>query len=150
MCDSCTTTAARYDYPTTRTGSSGAGGTPGYKTLGYYNANIPGSVGAVAPQIVTLKDTRVVTIPGWGGVSYSDANGVLPGANAGYYSLSSAYPNFANACCQYTDAMCGGGSPPVTGHCAGPRGSNCGKNRTQGQCTAASGSEGEDCQWLLQ
>ena len=110
MCDNCVTTAARYDYPTTRTGSSGVSATPGYKSLGYYNANIPGSVGAVAPQIVTLKDTRVVTVPGWGGVGYNDANGVVSGANAGYYTLSSAYPNFANACCQFTDAMCGGGN----------------------------------------
>ena len=148
MCDSCVTTAARYDYPTSRTGSSGGGGTPGYKTLGYYNANIPGSVGAVAPQIVTLKDTKL-TIPGWGGVAYNDANGVLPGANAGYYTLSSAYPNFANACCQYTDAMCGGGRPVTGGYCAGPRGSNCGQNMTQRQCTEAGGSAGEGCQWLL-
>ncbi len=143
MCDSCVTTAARYDYPTTRTGSSGAGGTPGYKTLGYYNANIPGSVGAVAPQIVTLKDTRL-TIPGWGGVAYNDAHGVLPGANAGYYSLSSAYPNFANACCQYTDAMCGGGSGPhyTGGRCDGPAG--CSLNKTPEQCT---NSNEIGCKW---
>lgn len=78
-----------------------------YATLSSYNEHYNGNGLVGIPVASQTRSNEVVVIPSYGGSSYNTKMHQKAPACGGYYSVSSAYPNYPNTCGQFSSSLCG-------------------------------------------
>ena len=79
-----------------------------YATLARYNMRNSGQVAAPV-DLTIVPSQRVQVVPVWGSYGYNSLSHGKRGYNcSGYYSITSAYPDYATNCGQYARRACAG------------------------------------------
>ena len=89
--------------------SASAGGLPcNYSTMAGYTHQASSAPFVGAPRASSARSNQIVIVPSYGGPGYNTLS--QPAASnccGGYYPVSSAYPNYPNACGHFTSNLCG-------------------------------------------